>query len=179
MGRSLEFGRSFALVAGALVAVAVLLPVEVAAQTASVPLDLNRMHDEAISVAMSSDALPQDLLVAAARHGEVANYRSDDDPRLFSCLETQAALAHAVGDLEGALEYLVRAADHARATGDVLNAATAYTEAAIVAQAVGDGAKAAELADRARLLAKSPYLSGTQAASILHRINVDAPSTAM
>ena len=133
---------------------------------------LDRMHDEIFeSLAISSHEFPAKLQEAATKHGHVADLRESDDARTFSCLRSQAALLAGIGDLAGAREYMVKAADHARARGFVVEAAMAYIDAAILAKHAKDFEAANELANRALGLSAFYQLDDELRASIVARID--------
>jgi len=130
--------------------------------------DLDRMHDEAMTLAYSS--VEGDLEKATWRHGNVAYSRPTDDARRFECLRIQAELLHATGYIEGSKLFLEEAARQADATGDPYNAAMTYVDAALVAKEAGDRWAARVFASRARALVSSPALDIDQRASILDRV---------
>jgi len=162
-------------------AFAALLPGQVLAQNPAADaqtVDLNRMHHEAIAVVGTSGQFYDELVSAAVRHAEVANLRTESDPMTFECLLAQASLLEGIGDLNGALEFTLKAAAHARSTGEILNAANAYVDAAVLVSQVPEGAgEAANLIDTARLLARSPSLSAEGRTMILSRIGDRSPVT--
>ncbi|MEX1256207.1 MAG: hypothetical protein WEG36_01190 [Gemmatimonadota bacterium] len=174
MRHSIEVARPTALVTGALLSLAAILPSGVEAQQPgpeASELELNRMHDESIAVVGSTGRFFDELIVAAAQHGAVADLRTESDPMTFACLSTQAALLEGIGDLEGAVEYSIRAANHARITGDALSAANGYIDAAVLlAQAPERNAQAVNLIDVARMMARSPSLNAEERATVLSRI---------
>lgn len=129
------------------------------------------MHNEALEgVTASSAAFPAALKEASKRHARVVAVRQDDDVRRFECLADQSALLHAIGDLTGALDFMERAADHARDTGDVYSAAMAYVDAAIIAGEAGRKDHAERLVRQAKLLTLSPYLHGEDRTAIVERL---------
>lgn len=156
------------------VLVLALSPAAAAQVTSLGPSDpmLDRMHDELFeSLALSSHDFPAKLEEASRRHADIADLREEDDARTYQCLRSQAALLAAVGDLAGAREYMVKAADHARGRGFVVDAAMAYIDAAILARNAKDFDAAIDLANRALALSAFSYLDDGLRASIVARLD--------
>lgn len=130
--------------------------------------ELDRMHDAAVSVAMSSTSFRAALQEAVERHESVVEARTVDDVRRFACLSDHAALLYGTGDLDAARRYMESAAEHAQATGDVFNAAMTWLNVALVASQLGDDV--GDLVQRAELLTYSSLLSPEDRSTILKRI---------
>lgn len=140
----------------------------VAGQEPATYPELDRMHEEAMAVAVSSTSFRADLKEAVKRHESVVDARALDDVRRFQCLSDHAALLHGIGELAESRRYMEAAAEHAQATGDVFNAAMTWLNVAIVAQQLGEDG--GDLIQRAQLLTHSSLLTPEQRWTVLERI---------
>jgi hypothetical protein len=107
---------------------------------------------------------------AARLYRRSAELRAPDDPLGFTCLREAAQLSYGAGDLSGARNDMVRAANQALARGDLRAAALAYVDAAWVAQEQKKPRQVWDLGRRAEMLAASPLLPSTDRSAILNRI---------
>ena len=127
----------------------------------------DHLHDEAVEVDFQTVA---DIVVAARKHGEVAEHRLNSDPRAVECHRFQANLLYGLGDYEGALHWLESAAGLAIANGDMATTAFIYLDRAAVAERQGDTRTSIDLARTAATLGQTDYLTADERYQVEQRI---------
>jgi len=133
---------------------------------------LNSFDAQVMAPVIWSTSTPfrEALKEVARQHQAIANLRTANDVDRFECLQKQAAMLYYTGDLQGAQNFMKRAAEHAATMGHVYEAAMAYVDAALVANQAGNGTAALYFAAQARQLSQFGFLSSDQRQAIQGRL---------
>ncbi len=131
--------------------------------------------EKAVELERKAEALygqPSRYAEAARLHMRAAQLRQGSDPLHVRNLEMAARLFFYSRHKTEALHAMEAAAERALAAGDVVNAANNFVDASHLAGLSGSADGARRLADRARLLMKSPLLTEKDRETVEARLRV-------
>jgi hypothetical protein len=133
------------------------------------------------AAAEEMEALAYDMILAgrgwdsaAGLYRRAAELRGAEDPRSAMDLRLAGYIDYYREHGQAALVSLTESGESFLALGDVQGAADAFIDGAWVAAQLGMSAEARALADRARLLTRSPLLAPAERFALARRLGVTA-----